>query len=141
MGAQQILLLILSIIIIGTTIVVGIILYQDQAYAAAKAALSTEAKDYASKFWNSYQSLAGQKTEGSVAAFPDTAQLGKYVGWDSNYRTTEVGTFSISAVSDTCVNITGSAQARKKDKSPKVTVTITLPEGKISVVENEVVTK
>jgi len=141
MGAQQILLLILSIIIIGTTIIVGLTLYKDQAYTAAKTALSTEAKDYANKFCNNYQALAGQKTEDSVSVFPDTAQLGNYVGWDANSITTEAGTFSISAVSDTCVSITGYAKARRKDKSPQVTVTITLPEGKITVAEKDRVTK
>ena len=137
MGAQQILLLILSIIIIGTTIIVGIILYKDQAYTANKTALVAEAKNYGNKVIRYYKDLASQNNDNLPGAAVDTTMLKKYLGWTNNIITTDAGTFKITAVSDSAIIITGYAKAQKKDKSPKVVVTVTFPEGKMDVVESD----
>jgi len=137
MGAQQILLLILSIIIIGTTIIVGIILYKDQAYTANKTALVAEAKNYGNKVIRYCKDLASQNNDNLPGAAVDTTMLKKYLGWENNIITTDAGTFKITAVSDSAIIITGYAKAQKKDKSPKVVVTVTFPEGKMDVVESD----
>ena len=137
MGAQQILLLILSIIIIGTTIIVGIILYMDQTYTANKTALVAEAKNYGNKVIRYCKDLASQNNDNLPGAAVDTTMLKKYLGWANNIITTDAGTFKITAVSDSAIIITGYAKAQKKDKSPKVVVTVTFPEGKIDVVESD----
>jgi|ADurb_Gel_03_Slu_FD_contig_123_31871_length_792_multi_9_in_2_out_0_1 hypothetical protein len=137
MGAQQILLLILSIIIIGTTIIVGIILYKDQAYTANKTALVAEAKNYGNKVIRYCKDLASQNNDNLPGAAVDTTMLKKYLGWANNIITTDAGTFKITAVSDSAIIITGYAKAQKKDKSPKVVVTVTFPEGKMDVVESD----
>ena len=137
MGAQQILLLILSIIIIGTTIIVGITLYKDQAYTANKTALVAEAKNYGNKVIRYYKDLASQNNDNLPGAAVDTTMLKKYLGWANNIITTDAGTFKITAVSDSAIIITGYAKAQKKDKSPKVVVTVTFPEGKMDVVESD----
>ncbi|HPA24708.1 MAG TPA: hypothetical protein PK617_04090 [Candidatus Cloacimonas sp.] len=137
MGAQQILLLILSIIIIGTTIIVGIILYKDQTYTANKTALVAEAKNYGNKVIRYCKDLASQNNDNLPGAAVDTTMLKKYLGWENNIITTDAGTFKITAVSDSAIIITGYAKAQKKDKSPKVVVTVTFPEGKMDVVESD----
>ena len=137
MGAQQILLLILSIIIIGTTIIVGITLYKDQAYTANKTALVAEAKNYGNKVIRYCKDLASQNNDNLPGAAVDTTMLKKYLGWENNIITTDAGTFKITAVSDSAIIITGYAKAQKKDKSPKVVVTVTFPEGKMDVVESD----
>ena len=137
MGAQQILLLILSIIIIGTTIIVGIILYKDQTYTANKTALVAEAKNYGNKVIRYCKDLASQNNDNLPGAAVDTTMLKKYLGWANNIITTDAGTFKITAVSDSAIIITGYAKAQKKDKNPKVVVTVTFPEGKMDVVESD----
>ena len=137
MGAQQILLLILSIIIIGTTIIVGIILYKDQTYTANKTALVAEAKNYGNKVIRYCKDLASQNNDNLPGAAVDTTMLKKYLGWANNIITTDAGTFKITAVSDSAIIITGYAKAQKKDKSPKVVVTVTFPEGKMDVGESD----
>ena len=137
MGAQQILLLILSIIIIGTTIIVGITLYKDQAYTANKTALVAEAKNYGNKVIRYCKDLASQNNDNLPGAAVDTTMLKKYLGWENNIITTDAGTFKITAVSDSAIIITGYAKAQKKDKSPKVVVTVTFPEGKMDVGESD----
>jgi len=137
MGAQQILLLILSIIIIGTTIIVGITLYKDQAYTANKTALVAEAKNYGNKVIRYCKDLASQNNDNLPGAAVDTTMLKKYLGWANNIITTDAGTFKITAVSDSAIIITGYAKAQKKDKNPKVVVTVTFPEGKMDVVESD----
>jgi len=137
MGAQQILLLILSIIIIGTTIIVGITLYKDQAYTANKTALVAEAKNYGNKVIRYYKDLASQNNDNLSVASVDTTMLKKYLGWEDNYLNTKAGTFNLTSVSDSSVIITGYAKARKKGKNPKVVVTVTFPEGKMDVVESD----
>ena len=74
MEAQQILLLILSIIIIGTTIIVGITLYKDQAYTANKTALVAEAKNYGKRITKYYQDLASLKNDNLQSASVDTTK-------------------------------------------------------------------
>ena len=137
MGAQQILLLILSIIIIGTTIIVGITLYKDQAYTANKTALVAEAKNYGNKVIRYYKDLASQNNDNLPGAAVDTTMLKKYLGWANNIITTDAGTFKITAVSDSAIIITGYAKAQKKGKNPKVVVTVTFPEGKMDVGESD----
>ena len=137
MGAQQILLLILSIIIIGTTIIVGIILYKDQTYTANKTALVAEAKNYGNKVIRYCKDLASQNNDNLSVASVDTTMLKKYLGWEDNYLNTKAGTFNLTSVSDSSVIITGYAKARKKGKNPKVVVTVTFPEGKMDVVESD----
>ena len=137
MGAQQILLLILSIIIIGTTIILLITLYKDQAYTTNKTALVAEAKNYGNKVIRYCKDLASQNNDNLPGAAVDTTMLKKYLGWANNIITTDAGTFKITAVSDSAIIITGYAKAQKKDKSPKVVVTVTFPEGKMDVVESD----
>ena len=137
MAAQQILLLILSIIIIGTTIIVGITLYKDQAYTANKTALVAEAKNYGNKVIRYYKDLASQNNDNLSVASVDTTMLKKYLGWEDNYLNTKAGTFNLTSVSDSSVIITGYAKARKKGKNPKVVVTVTFPEGKMDVGESD----
>ena len=137
MGAQQILLLILSIIIIGTTIIVGIILYKDQTYTANKTALVAEAKNYGNKVIRYCKDLASQNNDNLSVASVDTTMLKKYLGWEDNYLNTKAGTFNLTSVSDSSVIITGYAKARKKGKNPKVVVTVTFPEGKMDVGESD----
>jgi len=137
MGAQQILLLILSIIIIGTTIIVGITLYKDQAYTANKTALVAEAKNYGNQVIRYYKDLASQNNDNLSVASVDTTMLKKYLGWEDNYLNTKAGTFNLTSVSDSSVIITGYAKARKKGKNPKVVVTVTFPEGKMDVGESD----
>ena len=60
MGTQQILLIVLSVIIVGAAIAVGIQMFNNQAYSANKSAIAADAQSYAAQVVQYYKTPASQ---------------------------------------------------------------------------------
>ncbi|MFA7213746.1 MAG: hypothetical protein WC111_07640, partial [Candidatus Cloacimonadaceae bacterium] len=60
MGTQQILLIVLSVIIVGAAIAVGIQMFNNQAYSANKSALAADAQSFATQIVQYYKTPESQ---------------------------------------------------------------------------------
>ncbi len=137
MGTQQILLIVLSVIIVGVAIAVGITMFRNQAYNSNQTALASEAQGYAVQvieYYKKPESLAGA---GQLAANVTQAKVATAIGFDPTTFnvTTDNGTFTVTAAADgSTVTITGIGKEVRNDAYPKVTTTITLSTGDIAAV-------
>jgi len=143
MGTQQILLIVLSVIIVGAAIAVGITMFNSQAYSANKSSLAADAQSFATQVVQYYKTPKSQggagkdaTTEGNLWT-PDL--IGKYIGWDNASTRTESGNFTITTADQTKVIITGKGTETKgaAKLKPKIETTLTLDSGKISAVASD----
>ena len=87
MGTQQILLIVLSVIIVGAAIAVGIEMFSAQSYSANKSALAADAQVYGTmviQYYKTPVSLggAGQDFMMNSSSKSDAAdKIGSYIGW------------------------------------------------------------
>lgn len=142
MGTQQILLIVLSVIIVGAAIAVGIQMFNNQAYSSNKSAIAAEAQTYATQIVQFYKTPVSQGglggklviagDDGRTAAETKTL-IQDYLGWGATAYPSESGEFTIDIDDDT-VKIKGVGNAVRNDKNPQVLTTVTFPEGTISAV-------
>lgn len=156
MGTQQILLIVLSVIIVGAAIAVGITMFNNQAYTANKSAIAADAQSFATQIVQYYKTPTSQGGAGKNASFALTPPvdlmtpvlIGAYAGWDVSgadpVTTTESGEFTLTSSTtetgggDTTVVITGVGTEIRNSKSPQVVTTIVLPAGTITAVLSDV---
>lgn len=139
MGTQQILLIVLSVIIVGVAIAVGITMFTNQAYNANQSAIAGEAQSYAAQVIQWYKTPVSQGGAGQKAALveADLAPLASYIGFleTGNKLTSENGTFTLTIpTGGTTAEIVGIGKEVKGGKNPKITTTVTLGTGIISSV-------
>lgn len=134
MGTQQILLIVLSVIIVGVAIAVGISMFNSQAYNANKTAIAADAQSFATQVVQYYKTPTSQGGGGqTLTADAATATaLSNYLGWASGATTNDNGNYAISSITGTTVVITGHGKTVKDDKYGKVVTTITFPDGTIA---------
>ena len=139
MGTQQILLIVLSVIIVGVAIVVGIGMFNRQAYNSNQTAIASDAQTYASEVVQYYKTPISQggamdQTGISTSAWaltPIAARLG--IGEDEDGAApNENGKYWVDSVTNTQVVIKGIGTATRGGKNPMITTTITFPDGGIS---------
>ena len=145
MGTQQILLIVLSVIIVGAAIAVGIEMFNSQAYSSNKSAIAAEAQTYATQVVQFYKTPVSQ---GGLGGKLDNASKGKinnYLGWEEAGYESPSGDFVVtSATADTAdpskgtVVITGTGNNVRGTKKPQVVTTVTFPDGKIEAVLSDV---
>lgn len=143
MGTQQILLIVLSVIIVGIAVVVGIMMFNAQAYNANKQAIASENTTYGSmivQWWKTpvSQGGAGQdETNTTVFTIPNIAAYigfaGEDLGGNGNGLINEdTGYFCITGIDETARTVTLTAYG-KEEKSgplnPKIVTTVLLPDG------------
>ncbi|MDD2507154.1 MAG: hypothetical protein PHQ78_07585 [Candidatus Cloacimonetes bacterium] len=145
MGTQQILLIVLSVIIVGAAIAVGIQMFNSQAYSANKSAIAADAQSFASQIVQFYKTPKSQGGAGGDLTGLDAADVAGFIGfmagsagadWDADeygikndngiYTITSV-TPSATAGADETVGITGIGTEERDGKSPKIVTTITFP--------------
>ncbi len=141
MGTQQILLIVLSVIIVGVAIAVGITMFNNQAYNSNQTSIASENQNYASQviqWWKTPTSLGGA---GQVSASVTEANIAAFLGFDATtFQMTggESGVFKITAVDNTEgseeVVITALGKEKKGDNYPEVTTTIDLSSSEITSV-------
>lgn len=143
MGTQQILLIVLSVIIVGAAIAVGIQMFNNQAYNSNKSAIAAEAQTYATQIVQFYKTPVSQGglggklviegDDGRTAAETKTL-IQDYLGWGATAYPSDSGEFEVTKVTTDAVEITGIGTAVRNDKNPQVVTTVTFPEGTISAV-------
>lgn len=148
MGTQQILLIVLSVIIVGAAIAVGIEMFNAQSYSANRSALAADAQLYGTMVIQYYKmpvSLggAGQNFMSNSASKEDAAKkIGNYIGWSiddpvydngADVLENENGIFvlTVSDDDDNVVYITAYGNEVRSDKRTKVVSMITFPGGNI----------
>ena len=140
MGTQQILLIVLSVIIVGAAIAVGITMFNNQSYSANKLAIAADAQNFASQVFQYYKTPASQG--GGDRSIPDAAKtIANFIGWgdtatyknDNGWYTLAVTSSGASGV----VTITGVGREKNGDKVPKIETKIEFPEGKITATPSD----
>lgn len=141
MGTQQILLIVLSVIIVGAAIAVGIQMFNNQAYSSNKSAIAAEAQTYATQIVQFYKTPVSQGGLGGELAANQTDKINDYLGWDKTSGKpglkSDSGKFTVTSAADSTVVITGIGTAVRDSKSPHVVTTITFPAGTISTVPSD----
>lgn len=146
MGTQQILLIVLSVIIVGVAIAVGITMFQNQAYNSNKTAVVGELQQYAAQVIQWYKTPVSQGGAGSDTGFATSVEdIGTYIGFGGTTLTTDTGTYTMAVAAGTAVTgdtkalqITGKGKESKGGKSPQGLTTISFPSCSISTVVTDV---
>lgn len=132
MGTQQILLIVLSVIIVGAAITVGITMFNNQSYNSNKTAIAADAQNFATQVVQYYKT---PESQGGADRDPDNMtddKIASFIGWGGTTTTTENGEYIITSMENDIVYIGGLGKEVKGDNRPAVRTTITFPEGKIS---------
>ena len=141
MGTQQILLIVLSVIIVGVAIAVGIQMFNNQSYSSNKTAIAADAQTFATDVVRWYKTPVSQGGAGSPAklAVNDQTKIGNFIAWGGTTTTNDNGTYTLGAVAanDSTVVITGEGNAERDGKKPKIVTTITFPAGTIAAVASD----
>lgn len=152
MGTQQILLIVLSVIIVGAAIAVGIQMFNAQAYSANKSAIAADAQSFASQIVQYYKTpesqggLGGDMYVGNGNSTTGTsvtaAQVGEFIGWGSDTTSNDSGTYTITVTTGThpagTITITGDGKEEKDGKNPRIVTTVALPAGTITATASDV---
>ena len=129
MGTQQILLIVLSVIIVGVAIAVGISMFNAQAYNSNKTAIAGDAQAYAAQVLQFYKTPVSQGGAGNLGANVTSDALASYLGLVAPNDANENGTYAVFADVDGAavqVRIYGQGTAVRGDFKPQIKTTITL---------------
>jgi hypothetical protein len=142
MGTQQILLIVLSVIIVGVAIAVGINMFNNQAYNSNKTAIAADAQSFATQVVQYYKTPTSQGGGGQalidagatppVTAAATATALSAYLGWTSGATFNDNGLYAITNITATSVVITGHGKTAKGSAYGKVVTTISFPDGTIA---------
>jgi len=154
MGTQQILLIVLSVIIVGAAIAVGIQMFNNQSYSANKTAIAADAQSYASQIVQYYKTPVSQGGAGGDVANMTAAKVGPFIGflegeeegeWGAGVYGIEndngiytVANASSAVDGEFTIVITGLGKEVKGELQPQILTTITFPEGVITAVASDV---
>ncbi|MEF3694814.1 MAG: hypothetical protein V3576_05640 [Candidatus Cloacimonadota bacterium] len=143
MGTQQILLIVLSVIIVGVAIAVGITMFRNQAYNSNKTAVTGELQQYASQVVQWYKTPTSQGGAGTPATITaDASTIGAYLGWGTvggaTQDTTDTGGYTVAVPTETSITITGVGKEEKGGKNPQGVATITIPSCEINTASSDI---
>lgn len=140
MGTQQILLIVLSVIIVGAAIAVGITMFNNQSYASNKTAIAADAQNFATQVVQYYKTPASQGGADRLPANMTDAKIGDFIGWQGTTTTNENGTFTVGSYvpADSSVTITGKGKEVKGGKVPQIETKVKFPDGKITATASDV---
>ncbi len=143
MGTQQILLIVLSVIIVGVAIAVGISMFNSQSYNSNKTAIASDAQSFATQAVQYYKTPMSQGGAGGADSLMTADKVATFLSFQEtgNKTTNENGTYTITSASGTQVVITGVGTAKKggtNPKNPQVVTTVALPEGTVTAVASDV---
>ena len=140
MGTQQILLIVLSVIIVGAAIAVGISMFNSQSYSASKSAIAADAQSFATQIVQYYKTPESQGGAGATLATGDEVKIANFIGWGStesggtttaNIMDNDNGEYKIIVTNSTQVDVLGLSREDNGTSKPAIWTTITFPEGKI----------
>ena len=152
MGTQQILLIVLSVIIVGVAIVVGIGMFNRQAYNSNAQAIAADARNYATEivqYWNTPTADGGAGeintsgvdiTNTNMTAANLATRLFNNADAidDDNAVQNENGKFWVvqgaQAAGAYVYVVHGLGRAERSDANPKIVTSVTMPAGTITAV-------
>lgn len=139
MGTQQILLIVLSVIIVGVAIAVGISMFNSQAYNSNKTSIAADTQSFGTQVVQYYKTPVSQGGAGGVMAFDATgkAALYSYLGWAAGSTNNENGLYAITDMTDSSVEITGYGRTSKGTVYPSIVTTVSFPACTIDGVPGE----
>jgi len=133
MGTQQILMIVLSVIIVGIAVGVGITMFQNQAKTSNRQALLGDLRNFSSNaiaFYKIPSSMGGggNGTPGFLGNSGNGSELKMYLGFDADDNTfsNENGTYTLGALTATQVKITGVGKEVGQDGSTPVKADVTV---------------
>ena len=143
MGTQQILLIVLSVIIVGAAIAVGIQMFNNQSFTANRSAIAADAQSYASQIVQYYKTPISQGGAGGATAAGGEKKIADFIGFTEGEAggawgageygiDNDNGFYVIHSVTDTTAVIKGTGKEEQGGQNPVITTTITFPAGTIS---------
>ena len=135
MGTQQILLIVLSVIIVGAAIAVGITMFNNQAFSANKSALAADTQSFGTQIIQYYKTPTSQGGNGRDTATMTKPLVAGYIGWvdaAGGKTTTENGAYQITSAAADTIIIHGLGNEAKGTSKPLVRTKITLSTGTIT---------
>jgi hypothetical protein len=134
MGTQQILMIVLSVIIVGVAIAVGINMFSSQAYNSNQQAVAAELSNYASlvlQYWKTPASMGGA---GQVIGNVTVIKVAGYISFTeaNNATLSENGEFRVTNVTGNVVTLKGLGKETKGTDKPMITTTIDLSNNAIN---------
>jgi hypothetical protein len=142
MGTQQILLIVLSVIIVGAAVAVGIDMFNRQDYTSNRSSAASDVQIFLTQVLQYYkmpESLGGMSSD--LDNVEDADYIAKYIGWgDDHPMENDNGTYYIQIPEgvDEIVYIKAICRAELNDKRATVHGRITFPEGKIEARVGEI---
>ncbi|MCK9335440.1 MAG: hypothetical protein M0Q99_09020 [Candidatus Cloacimonetes bacterium] len=146
MGTQQILLIVLSVIIVGVAIAVGISMFNSQAYNANKTAIAADAQSFGTQVLQYYKTPESQGGAGGDSAKMTVANVAGYLGFNedetggagSTHISNENGTYGLSVVAaGTDITITGIGTATRGGTNPKIVTTVAYATDEVTAVASD----
>jgi hypothetical protein len=139
MGTQQILLIVLSVIIVGAAIAVGITMFNNQSYASNKAAIAADAQSFATQVVQYYKTPLSQGGAGRLPDNMTADKIASFIGWgDTATYKNDNGWYTLTVKTEGAeVTITGNGREKNGAKVPKIETKIEFPEGKITATPSD----
>lgn len=138
MGTQQILLIVLSVIIVGVAIAVGITMFANQAYNGNQQAVAGELQNYASQSIQYFKTPKSQGGAGQDKTEVTVTKVATFLGFiqANNSLTSDNGEFRVTSVAtggDSClVVLKGLGVEIKNNVKPLITTTVNLNSSQIN---------
>jgi hypothetical protein len=140
MGTQQILLIVLSVIIVGVAIAVGITMFNNQAYNNNQQAVAAELQNYATQAIQFYKTPVSQGGAGQDSTKVTVSSLSAFLGFTSpsvrvmmsSSMITDNGEYRIMAVTGNTVMLQGMGVETKAGKHPLIYTNVELNTGNIT---------
>lgn len=106
MGTQQILLIVLSVIIVGIAVAVGISMVNTQSAAADQQAIAADLQSFGAQVLAYLKTPASMGGGGAAIAAADASAIGKWLGWGGVTLTNDNDTYTITTADLTGCTIT-----------------------------------
>jgi len=107
MGTQQILLIVLSVIIVGVAVAVGIQMFNTQAMNSNRQAVVGDLQTLGAQVMQYYRTPTSQGGAGSTIPTGDESDLYTFMGWAADSVNTDTGSFVVSITAENVVQIIG----------------------------------
>ena len=112
MGTQQILLIVLSVIIVGIAVAVGISMFNTQSEASDLQAVAVDLQSFGAQVVAYLKTPASMGGGGAAIAAGDALNIAKWIGWTAVTNTNDNTTYTLAtAVAGTCTITAGNTAA------------------------------
>lgn len=107
MGTQQILLIVLSVIIVGIAVAVGISMFNTQSAAADQQAVAADLQSFGAQVLAYLKTPASMGGGGAAIALADAAGIAAWLGWSAVTLTNSNDTYTLTTVLNICTITAG----------------------------------